>query len=282
MTAIPSSIRRIEPLPDLAVQLLNRLPLNPAGMRELQAALSPELVQAIAGVALREDLESSGLDPIHPATFAEIAVTILIRDYLSRGFTFSGDRRYWRYTVACAVCCAELAPPQDTKSPLAYPAGLLHDIGRLAVIAAYPEKYSNLLTLADRMFATEEPFDMSEHERMLFGLDHFAAGTWLAASWKLPPWLLAVAGKFDDQTPGEHRSLVATVRAGTRLAHSLGFGYLSNAPRADIRTILRDIPAAWTHWKVLDHWQTGEEYMRAKIQLRLNCYAGSPDTDSTV
>jgi hypothetical protein len=272
---IPSSIQRIQPLPDLAVTLLNRLPLSAADLPGLRDSFPPDLLEAINRVAIEAQLTEPGLEQLLPGPFAEAAISILVRDYLTQGFTFSGDRRYWRYTLACAICCAELAPASEVA--LAYPAGLLHDIGRLAVIAAYPEKYSNLLTLADRMFETEQPFDMSEHERMLFGLDHFAAGAWLAATWKLPPWLLAVTGKFDDRAPGEHRSLVTTVRAGTRLAHSLGFGYLANAPRAAIHTILGQLPAAWEHWQVLDKWQSGEEHMRHKIQARLRLFAGGSD-----
>ncbi|MBZ5607105.1 MAG: HDOD domain-containing protein [Acidobacteriia bacterium] len=283
--AVPSSIERIEPLPAIAVALLNRLPLEPAEVRDLQASLGIELLNSASQVVLASGVVAaenadprSVLEQISPARFAEIATTILIRDYLKRAFTFSGDRRYWRYTLACAICCAELAPPGEDHGILAYASGLLHDIGRLALIAAYPDKYSNLLALADRMFATEQPFDILEYERMLFGFDHFAAGAWLAATWKLPPWLLAIVGRFHDQASSEHRTLVATVRAGTRLAHSIGFGYLEAAPRAHIRDILRQLPAAWEHWKVLDRWQYGEEHMRAKIQSQLNWYADPYDS----
>jgi hypothetical protein len=276
---IPSSIQRIQPLPDLAVTLLNRLPLSAADLPGLRDSFPPDLLEAIRRAAVEAQLSGTGLEQLAPPAFAEIAITILIRNYMTQAFTFSGDRRYWRYTLACAVCCAELAPASDAHAPLAYSAGLLHDIGRLAVIAAYPEKYSNLLTLADRMFEIEQPFDMLEHERMLFGLDHFAAGAWLASTWKLPSWLLAVTGKFDDRTSGEHRSLVATVRAGTRLAHSLGFGYLANAPRAAIRTILGQLPSAWEHWQVLDKWQFAEEHISHKIQTRLQLYAAGSETE---
>ncbi|MFI5105102.1 MAG: HDOD domain-containing protein, partial [Terriglobales bacterium] len=184
------------------------------------------------------------------------------------------DRRYWRYTLACAVSCAEIAPAGEDHKLIAYAAGLLHDIGRLALIAAYPDRYANLLALTNRMFEEDRTFDLLEHERLLFGLDHFSTGSWLASTWKLPAWLRAIAGKFDEQAAGEHRELVATVRAGTSLAHSLGFGYLHAAPRAEIREILGRLPAAWEHWQMLDSWKYAEEHMRAKIESRLSWYEG--------
>jgi HDOD domain len=281
---VPSSIQRIEPFPNIEVSLLNRLPLVPTDLEQIRDSLTPGLLAEINRIALAFDPSLASEDPgalaqINPARFAEIAITVLTRDYMRRA-SFSGDHRYWRYTLACAICCAELGPQDDDHVPLAYAAGLLHDIGRLALISAYPEKYSNLLALADRMFATGEPFDILEYERMLFGLDHFAAGAWLATSWKLPAWLLAMVGRFNDRPAAEHRELVATVRAGTRLAHSIGFGYLESAPRTPIRNILSQLPAAWAHWKVLDQWQSGEEHLRGKIHARAHWYAGPSEVTS--
>jgi|SRR5579883_1469503 len=249
-------------------------------LRDLLEA-EPQLVEQMIEVALRAgrgwggqrpDLEAL-IERIDAAELAEIAITVLVRGYMRRAVISSVDQRYWRYTLACALCCEQVAGPRQDGSLLAYAAGLLHDIGRLALTAAYPDRYSNLLTLTNRMFASGEPFDILEHERLLFGLDHFATGVWVAEAWNLPPWLRAMVGKFDDQAQGKYANLVSIIRLGTRLAHSLGFGYLQAAPRADIRSILGRFPEVWKHWKVLDNWQYGEEHMREKIQTRFNWYS---------
>lgn len=281
---VPSSILRIEPFPEIAVALVNQVPLRPGNDHEVRN-LGAELLSEIKRVALKAEggAADETVDPecilerINPAKLAEIGITILVLGYMRRAFSVSEDRRYWRYTLACAVCCSELAKSGQDDGLLAYVAGLLHDIGRLALIAAYPDRYANLLALTDRMFASGQSFDILEQERMLFGLDHFATGAWLATRWKLPSWLIAIAGRFDDKSAGEHRALVTTVRAGTRLAHSLGFGYLQAAPQGDIRAILSQLPAAWELWKTLDQWQFAEEHMRGKIQSRLNWYAEASD-----
>ena len=280
--AAPSSIQRLEPFPSIAVELLNRIPLQIADLPVLHDLLISQrtLLEEVTKVAVQSGRCGTGqtadvqslFEQVGSTELTEIAITVLVRGYMHRALSVSEDQRYWRYTLACAVCCEQVAGPGQEGSLLAYAAGLLHDIGRLALVAAYPDRYSNLLTLTDRMFASDQPFDLLEHERLLFGLDHFATGVWVADAWKLPAWLRSMVGKFDEQAAGKYAKLVAIVRAGTRLAHSLGFGYLQAAPRANIKDILIRFPEAWKHWKVLDNWQYGEEYMRGKIQSRFLWY----------
>jgi hypothetical protein len=272
---VPSTIRRIEPLPPIAMELLNKIPLHP-GDPSVEEALQrePELWKQTNQVAINAGRCAEGESIINPADIIEFAITISVHDYLRSALTVVEAGNYWRYILACADSCAELAVPAKIDPLLAYAAGLLHDIGRLALIQAYPERYANLLALTDTMFASDQPFDILHYEQMLFGFNHFATATWLAEVWNLPAWLRPVVGKFDDQTSANYKVLVATVRAGTRLAHSLGFGYLQAAPRTDVGTILRQLPGALGYWKALDVWKYGEEHVRSKIQSRLNWYAG--------
>lgn len=281
---VPASILRIEPFPPGALALLHQIPPTPASVPQLREFFErdPVLLNAVAKIAaaetLRNDSSAGGLDMglierIGSTESIEIGITLLVQGYMQRAFAVSEDMRYWSYTVACAVCCEEIAQPGEDNRLLAYVAGLLHDIGRLSLIAAYPDKYANLLSLADRMFLQNPSFNLLEHERLLYGMDHFATGSWLAEEWALPPWLRAVTGKFNEKTSGEYNTLVKTVRLGTRLAHSLGFGYLQAAPRSEIKQILGEVPAAWDRWKTLDYWKHGEEHMRGKIQSRFRSYA---------
>jgi hypothetical protein len=280
---VPGSIQRIEPFPACALALLNQIPPRPGELQQLGVLLDEEplLLNAIGQVAVASGQFDSDnlldfadmLEQIGAAELTKIAVTLLVRGYLRRALSVFEDQRYWRYTLACAVSCEEIALPGEDDKLIAYVAGLLHDIGRLALIAAYPDKYANLLTLIDRMFREDPGFNLLSHERLLFGMDHFAAGSWLAETWGLPLWLRAITGRFNEDASSEYRGLVTTVRSGTRLAHSLGFGYLQAAPRSEIQEILRLLPAAWQHWQTLDQWKHAEEHMRGKIQSKLSLYA---------
>jgi hypothetical protein len=278
---VPSSIERIAPFPPVVLELLNAIPLRQDCNLIEFIRSEPGLSREIARVALEAEKctaegavdEESMIASLPPADLAKIAITIALHNYLRITFSLPEDRRYWGYTLACALCCAELAEPGKMDPLLAYAAGMLHDVGRLALIQAYPEKYANLLTLTNRMFANDQLFDLLSYERMLFGLDHFATAAWLAEAWRLPAWLRPIVGKFDERASAEHRKLVETVRTGTRLAHSLGFGFLIAAPRMEIRTIINQLPSARERWRTLDAWNLAEQHLRAKIQTRLRWYA---------
>lgn len=278
---VPTSIERIAPFPPIVLDLLNAIPLREDSNLVELIRNQPGLSKEIARVAQEAEKctpeeaadEESVIARLNPADLAKIAITIAIHDYLRVTFSLPEDRRYWGYTLACALCCAELAEPGKMDPLLAYSAGMLHDVGRLALIQAYPEKYANLLTLTNRMFANDQEFDLLSYERMLFGLDHFATALWLAEAWRLPSWLRPIVGKFDERASAEHRKLVETVRAGTRLAHSLGFGFLIAAPRTDIRSIVNQLPSARERWKSLDAWNSAEQHLRVKVQTRLMWYA---------
>jgi hypothetical protein len=274
LLALPASIQRIAPFPKLALELLNLVPTIIGDEDRLQAMLEPndKLTAEIKRVVMGRDASRAAdldlhtmLEELGPSKLAEIAFTILLRDYMRGTFELSEGLQYWRYTLACAFCCAEVAPPNPAKRLTAYAAGLLHDIGRLALVASYPDRYANLLALIDRMFEADQPFDVSRQETLLFGMDRFATGAWLAAAWDLPVWLRPIVGKF-EKTPVDKENLVETVRAGN----------LKGAPRMEIRKILSGLPAAFNHWKALDQWELGEEHMQAKIQAALSLFGVAP------
>ena len=273
--AVPISIQRIAPLPPIAAEILNRIPaIEQAVDGQLSALLEPDagLATKIVSIANRRGFAVQSMEQIPASELAEIALSLVVRQYMQRAFDVSEDRRYWRYTLACAFACQELMSFDAAGALRAYAAGLLHDIGRLALIAAYPEKYANLLTLTNSTFESGRAFNVSEYERMLFGLDRFATGDWLAATWKLPAWLHPVVGKFNQQSTTLDRRLIEIVRAGTQLAHALGFGYLTAAPRMSIRQVLINFPAALQHWEAMDQWNLGMEAWQAAIETRLSWY----------
>src|SRR5579871_3771376 len=176
---VPGSILRIEPLPKSAVAFLNCVPPTQDKIPELRFLLEQDrrLFEAAAQIAQWSgkcpgtiELDVARLlERIGAPTLIEIAVTLLVRGYLQRSLSIFEDRRYWNYTLACAVCCEELASPGQESRLIAYLAGFLHDIGRLALIAAYPDRYANLLLLVDRMLGDDPSFDLLAYERLLFG-----------------------------------------------------------------------------------------------------------------
>ena len=264
---VPDAVTRIAPFPPTAIAIIERLPLRagePYDVADL-VALEPAWQQEIPSVVYAGDaaVDVGTLDPeeviatLDTDELAKIVITIASHQYLSGTMTRKVLQRYWRYTLASATASDELARNSTVNRALAYSAGLLHDVGRLALMASYPEKYANLLTLTERMFAVGEHFELSDYERTLFGLDRFAIAEWLADNWNLPPSLKSIVGKFQNVPPGQELDLVTAVRFGTRLAHALGFGMMLGAPRARPREILGQLPGPvrkrWLDFQELPH-----------------------------
>ncbi len=89
----------------------------------------------------------------------------------------------YHHAVGTAVIAERLAQLTAAAAPgLAYTAGLLHDIGKVALdqylSAAYPQFYRRLC---------EDPaLDFTQAEREVFGVDHTEVGHRLAVKWFLP------------------------------------------------------------------------------------------------
>src|SRR5207244_1301553 len=72
----------------------------------------------------------------------------------------------WQHSRATAIVAEWLAPFYRVHPEQAYTAALMHDIGRLGMLAAYPE-YPLLLAAA-----TGSPQDLLERERVSFSVNH--------------------------------------------------------------------------------------------------------------
>ena len=76
----------------------------------------------------------------------------------------------------------------------AYTAGILHDVGRVALAVIQPKGYAALLDKHHGPAAS-----MLVAEREMFGLDHCEAGRQLIADWKLPQSFEAVVADHHSE-----------------------------------------------------------------------------------
>lgn len=93
---------------------------------------------------------------------------------------FSADR-FWRHVLGVAVAAQALARALGRSPDSPFIAGLLHDIGRLVMLSAYPAHFARAITLAD-----ERDCPLLDVEPEVFGCDHTAVGAALARHWNFP------------------------------------------------------------------------------------------------
>jgi putative nucleotidyltransferase with HDIG domain len=152
-----------------------------------------------------------------------VAITVGLRAYVKSAVKAPVLRRCWAHSMACGILSQELAAACFMKGDEAYTAGLLHDIGRMGLLAAYPIEYANVLTVA-----VDNSFDVLHCEKELFDIDHCEAGAWMAEQWKLPAMLANITAHHHDDLPDvalkQKPDLLTIVELACRLSDSLGFG----------------------------------------------------------
>lgn len=96
---------------------------------------------------------------------------------------------FWEHTFTCGLAAKVIAEQLRLSASELFLAGLIHDVGKLAMFLAYPDTYP-LLRAASGM-ALEDPL---AEERRRFAISHDQAGLLLARRWLLPPQLAMAIG----------------------------------------------------------------------------------------
>jgi putative nucleotidyltransferase with HDIG domain len=253
MIVVPKNnfIERIESLPPLPMVVYRVLSLADKG--EISPAEIAKVVgedQAIAakilrvanssyyGLSRRVTQLSRAVSMLGTVGLRNIVLGIAARDALSNGALHNKDHlALWRHSIAVAACSELIArhviyrPPEE-----AFVAGLLHDIGQLAMMAIYPQGLDEVSHQQGR------GVKFLELERNQYGLDHTQAGFRILSRWRLPDAFCAVAQKHHHRTldnKDSHEKLLAVVMLSDILAQMMGFGLdipLGNLERANAAT----------------------------------------------
>ncbi|MGB7332530.1 MAG: HDOD domain-containing protein [Terriglobales bacterium] len=162
-----------------------------------------------------------------------VVITVGLKAYLGSSFT-PLTQSCWRHSVACAILAERSAKWTFLDKDFAYTAGILHDIGRIALAAIMPKSYARVIERgADR------PQDLLQTERELCGIDHCQAGRSLVTAWNLPDAFLAITACHHD--PEAHLSGTASLVAlSCELADALGFAVVRcRSPRSYVEVLAK-------------------------------------------
>ena len=230
-TAQLGALAKLPPFRPVAVSLMRLFDRDDVEMHEIvrlvasDVALSSELL-ALANSPLFA-VQTSIRDLQHAVTVLGIdrtkalATTLAMRSFLSSAPKTPILRRFWRHGVATAVIAEAMAPSYGVAKDLAHVAGILHDVGRVALLAAYPDQYADL---AVRTYENNESILLAE--RAQFGLDHCQAGELLSDSWRFPKELKHVAAQHLDTPTGQ--DLLSVVQTACRIAANFGFAAIAH------------------------------------------------------
>jgi HD-like signal output (HDOD) protein len=228
----PWALRLVPPFPTIAQRVLSVVSQDETSLREvyeivkMDPSFSADLLRfansALFGVrhevkSVAQAITMVGLDRVKTiATY--VAMNTMIRSAVS----MAALRKVWIHSQATAVIAEEAARLNGVPREPAYTGGLLHNLGTLGLMSAYPAEYSRMLEVSD-----EFGFDLLGIERDLFDIDHCLAGCYLAQDWNFPDELAAaIAGHHDPPVAGDV-SLDNLIRVAWRLADTLGYAAFS-------------------------------------------------------
>jgi len=222
--------------------------------RVLQMANSPLFALQTQVKTISHAIVLLGLDRVKAIT-----VTRALGDFVGTALNTQALRLCWQNSLACALLSEKLARACKIDTDFAYVAGLLRDIGRLALLVKYPEAYANLLAVSG-----ERGFDLMATERDLFDIDHCQAGAWLMARMPFPPELCEVVANHHELPTGPFR-MVHLVRIADMLADTLGFAVITSLRPPSFGEVLEELPEAAGL-----RFTTDPEELKAEIAARIH------------
>jgi putative nucleotidyltransferase with HDIG domain len=167
-----------------------------------------------------------------------VCLTVGVRAYLGKSLNHLWLRAIWRHSLACALIAEQLAQAGSMNKNTAYTAGVLHDMGRLALVVINPEAYNALL-----MTHSGSPSSILPREGDLFGFDHCDAGRHLVMDWKLPTDFEAIVS--DHHAPRQKHgswNLAASINVSCRIADAIGFAVFPGCEVTPYPDLLGELP----------------------------------------
>jgi len=146
-----------------------------------------------------------------------LAVTVALQGMVRGTGNKAALQDCWGHSRATALVAEWLAPFYAIHKDQAYTAALMHDVGRLAMLSAYPEYPDFLATVAGANS------DLLEAEKRSFSVNHCEAGRLLTRIWGLPEEFWHTAAHHHEPVTGTPGDRIDLVRLSCLLAQSLDF-----------------------------------------------------------
>ncbi len=150
---------------------------------------------------------------------------------------------FWAHSFTCGLAAKIIAEDLGHSPSKLFIGGLLHDIGKLAMLVAYAEDYSHLLKLSGPLH-----FNSTLEEREIFTISHDDVGHKILHNWFFPEQLTQAVGyhHFPGDSPDSSR-LPMIIQMADIIALTLSNSETINLE--DLKTMLRDfhpeIPLLW-------------------------------------
>ncbi len=126
---------------------------------------------------------------------------------------------FWGHAVAVGVVAEHIARETRAARPEdAFTAGVLHDVGRLAMAVVEPDRFQTMVRLV-----VEEGMTTREAEFAAFGVYHWQVGSRLAQRWRFPEPLVEAIREHAKSDTRSLSSLADVVAAANLACNKFGY-----------------------------------------------------------
>lgn len=188
-------LARLPAMPQILVKLLELFQTDETGMAELaklianDAGMSSKVLSVANSAAYSRGGKKVGLVQALSLIGSAMVKTLVMSESVFQtfnGFAHAGStdlRGFWKHSLTVAVIAREMAKKMSyPQVEEAYLAGLLHDAGRLALLAVAPNEYGPY-------FLAQDNESLCELEQQTLQISHAEAGAWLIERWQLDSFL---------------------------------------------------------------------------------------------
>lgn len=246
---VPWAHLRLPPFPQIAIRVLQSANNENVPMRQLSDLISsdPAFSSEVLTIA-----NSALYAPRFPVTSILQAIAVLgtnnlkglcltvgVRAYMGKSLSHPSLRAIWRHNLACGLIAEHLAASGLMDKDAAYTAGIMHDIGRLALVVIRPAEYAALL---GRHAGSSS--SLLKEELELFGFDHCQAGRNLIQDWNLPSDFDAIVSQHHvHRKTGDTWQKADVINMSCRMADSVGFAAFPGCQMIPFETLRDELPA---------------------------------------
>ncbi|MGD9161040.1 MAG: HDOD domain-containing protein [Desulfobacteraceae bacterium] len=212
MEQLESAISGIKPIPQIALKLMRMIRNDYYGMDDLGIEIKQDQIISARIIRLCNSAyfkQNNEVDSIERAlvVLGEKRLLQMVVSASMEGFFNNDSGGYslckgglFKHAVGTALICEKLAScNKEISSDIAYTAGLLHDIGKIALDQFLDRVYPLFYRRTQERNET-----LVNVEKEVFGLTHTEAGGKLAEMWGLPERLIDVIRYHHNPEEAEH------------------------------------------------------------------------------
>ena len=222
----------IKPLPSVADRVLYLARQDPVDFKELTKVIEtdPSLSTMVVSLANSPMYSPAGrvIDSLDRAivVLGQSRIMDSVMAFMTRSIREDtseewplGDINFWKHCISVAIAARLLA--EKMQIPVAqqcFIAGLIHDVGKLALLNYDPSGYR---TVINEVVQTKRPIEFIELGA--FGVTHANLSGQISRHWKLPVHFMKAIGYHHDGPDQINGTLANVVRSANLLSKIAGF-----------------------------------------------------------